>query len=48
VALNLTQAIRTYDFVGRPAIDLGTVDTSDPDIAQLMKVNSLWPQAHRT
>jgi hypothetical protein len=41
VELNLTQAIRTYDFVGRPAVDLGTVDTSDPDITQLLKVNSL-------
>jgi hypothetical protein len=47
VALTLTQAIRTYDFIGRPVIDLGTVDTSNPDVAQLTRVNALMADGER-
>ena len=37
----LAQAIATYRYLDRPVIDLGTVNTSDSDIAFVLRVNTL-------
>jgi hypothetical protein len=42
---NLTQAIATYSYIDRPAIDLGRIDPSNSDIALLTQVNSLLAAA---
>jgi hypothetical protein len=41
----LTQAILTYSYVDRAPIDFGTVNQDDPDIALLVRVNSLMSSA---
>lgn len=41
----LAQAVATYSYIDRPMIDLGTVDQNDPDIALLVKVNTLMASA---
>jgi tetratricopeptide (TPR) repeat protein len=41
----LTQAVATYSYIDRPMIDLGTLDQNDPDIALLVKVNTLMASA---
>jgi hypothetical protein len=43
--LNLTQAIRTYSYVDRPQIDLGTLDPSNTDTALLARIDSLLDTA---
>jgi hypothetical protein len=44
----LTQAIATYSYINRPALDLGTIDLTNPDIALLTQINSLLASAsHR-
>jgi tetratricopeptide (TPR) repeat protein len=41
----LTQLISTYSYVDRPAIDFGTVDLANADIALLARVDSLLTEA---
>jgi hypothetical protein len=41
----LTQAIATYSYINRPALDLGTIDLTNPDIALLTQINSLLASA---
>ncbi|MGP0028117.1 MAG: hypothetical protein ACLPKE_32900 [Streptosporangiaceae bacterium] len=41
----LTQSILTYSYIDRPTIDLGTIDTTNTDIALLVRVNSLMASA---
>ncbi|MGA2736452.1 MAG: hypothetical protein ABSG65_03265 [Bryobacteraceae bacterium] len=41
----LTQAIATYSYIDRPAINLGTVDPSNTDTAMLAQIESLMASA---
>jgi len=41
----LTQSILIYNYIDRPTIDLGTLDTSDADFALLSQVDTLMAQA---
>ena len=43
--VTLTQAIRTYRYIDRPQVDLGTVDPSDPHIALLARIDALMAAA---
>lgn len=43
--VTLTQAIATYSYIDRPTIDLGTIDTSNTEIALLTQVDSLMASA---
>lgn len=42
---NLTQAIRTYSYIDRAPIDLGTADLSDSDVALLAQIDALLTAA---
>jgi hypothetical protein len=41
----LTQAVATYSYIDRPQIDLGTMDQTNPDIALIVRVNTLMSSA---
>jgi len=42
---SLTQRIRTYSFLDRPAVDISVVDTTDTDAALLAQIDSLLNSA---
>jgi hypothetical protein len=43
--VSLTQAIRTYSYIDRPAVDFGTVDPSDANTALLARIDALMTAA---